>query len=123
MISRFLSPLAVKILLALIAALLVALAVVAWRADVISGERDSLRDRLARSEAQHAVTLASLEGLVDEMERMVRDGELRRDRLSDAMMEARQDADELRRQAEAIAAETIEDQCATPKSVMSARGL
>lgn len=123
MLTRFLTPTAIKVLLGIIAALLVALGIVAWRADRISADRDKQRDLLARSEAQHAVTRASLDGLTQEMERMVKDGELRRKRLDEAMAEAGHGADELKRQADAIATDAAGDPCVTPGAVLKAKGL
>jgi hypothetical protein len=114
MLGDIFAPLAMKVAGGFILLLAIALAVVMWRADVISDQRDKLRDQLSVSEANHAVTVASLNSLSEQMEAMVRDGELRKERLADAMQQAQDDADELRREADAIRAEAPGSDCMTP---------
>lgn len=123
MIGNLFATTAMKVSAAIIAALLLAciLLWIGW-----SNEERNVRaaeQRFAVSEANHAVTLASLESLSEQMEGLVADGELRKERLTSAMMQARQDADELRQEADAIAREAPRDDCATPRRIMEARGL
>lgn len=103
--------------------LAIALGIAMWRADAISADRDDLRDKLAVSEAQHAVTRASLATLERELAEMVRDGELRAERLAEAMDEQDERTAALKEQAERIAAEGSTDPCVTPEAVRGARGL
>lgn len=105
--------------------LAVALGIVMWRADAISGQREALRDTLAAERAQHAVTRSSLNTLQRELEKMVRDGELRASRLAEARQEQAERSEALREQAARIRAEAGSggDPCATPAAVREARGL
>ena len=124
MLKNLFAPLAMKVAAGIILALIVALGIALWRADAISDERERLRNSLAASEAQHAVTVASLDALSAEMEKMVRDGELRRERLSEALEHAKTEGELLRDQADAIrAAAGDATDCVTPGVVLDARGL
>lgn len=102
MIGQFFAPLAIKIFSGITLALLIALGFALWRADSLSDARDEAQRQLVTEEARHAVTRQSLASLAQRLTDMVRDGELRQERLSDAMMEVRQETAELRRQADMI---------------------
>ena len=108
----------------IIIALLIALGIVVWRADGLSEQREALRNTLATERAQHAVTRTSLDTLQRELERMVKDGELRAQRLSEAReAQAKRTAD-LREEAARIRAEGGDaGACETPDAVREARGL
>ena len=54
---------AMKVSGGLIVTLGLALSVVMWRADTISGQRDAYRDRLSGEEARHSVTRQSVQHL------------------------------------------------------------
>lgn len=102
----------------------IALAIVMWRADAISNDRETLRNTLATERAQHAVTRQSLTTLQRELEKMVRDGELRASRLAEARAEQAERTEALRDQAARIAAQGASgDPCETPSSVREATGL
>jgi hypothetical protein len=85
-----------------------------YRAETRSHDRT--RDALAVEQARHAVTIASLDALASEMEKMVQDGELRRERLSSALAEARNAADDLREQANEVRQTPVRD-CVTPNVI------
>lgn len=123
MIRNLFAPLAMKVSAGLIAALLVACGLlwVGWT----NADKNTAAavQRHAYSEAQHAVTLQSLETLKERMQALVDDGVLRKERLSDALMQAREDGEELQREADAIRAEGGRADCVTPDAIMRARGL
>ncbi|WP_121119102.1 GTA-gp10 family protein [Croceibacterium ferulae] len=73
--------------------------------------------RLALSEAQHAVTRQSLATLEQQAAEWVHDGELRSERLSDAMAQAKDDAAELRREADVIRRAGVRTDCVTPREI------
>lgn len=123
MIGNLFAPLAMKIAGGLIAALLAALALVIWRADAISDDREALRNTLSAERATHAVTRRSLDVLQAELEQLVKDGQLRAERLAEARQEARKETEALREQAERIRAEAGGDPCVTPEAVRKAPGL
>lgn len=125
MISNLFAPLAMKVAGAIIAALLIALALVTWRADQISDDRERLRGTLASEEARHEITRTSLATLEDELTAMVRDGQLRASRLEQARQEQAAATEALREQADRIRAEAAADgdPCVTPRAVRDARGL
>ena len=106
-------------------AVVLALCAALWaRGNGYRAERDVARANLAKSEAQHAVTIASLDALAAEMQNMVRDGEMRESRLEAALSEARAAGDDLRKQAAEIIAEGgSETTCLTPRAVLRSRGL
>lgn len=123
MIRSLFATTAMKVSGALIAALLIACGLlwIGWtNADKNTAAAEQ---RYAHSEAQHAVTLQSLETLKNRLQALVDDGELRKERLSDALMQAREDGEELQREADAIRAAGGGDGCLTPEGVMTARGL
>lgn len=102
----------------------VALGIVMWRADAISSDREALRNTLATERAQHAVTRQSLVTLENELKKMVRDGELRAQRLTQARQEQQERTEALREQAARIRAEGApEGDCVTPEAVRGAEGL
>lgn len=102
-----------------------ALAVMWWRADAISDSREEVRNALAAERATHAVTRSSLATLESELGKMVRDGELRAERLEEAMEAQDERSAALREQAERIRAQAGSggDPCATPDAVRGASGL
>lgn len=87
MIFDWIQAQAVKLLGGLAALLAVTLIFVMWRADSISEARDAYRDNLTAEETRHAVTRASLASLELRLAAMVREGELRQERLDKAMRE------------------------------------
>ena len=103
-----------------IAVLLLALGIAVWRIDAISDQRETLRTDLAAERAGHAVTRASLAALQRELEQMVRDGELRAQRLAEARAEATEASEALRQQAARIRAQAGGDPCVTPDAVREA---
>ena len=108
----------------IIIALLIALGIVVWRADGLSEQREALRNTLATERAQHAVTRTSLDTLQRELERMVKDGEIRAQRLSEAREAQAKRTAGLREEAARIRAEGgSEGACETPDAVREARGL
>ena len=102
MVSDFFAPLAIKVFSGVTVALVVALGIVMWRADVISESRDEARKALATEQVRHEVTTASLELLELRMAELVRDGELRRAALDDALEQVAEDTAPLREQADAL---------------------
>lgn len=104
--------------------LLLAVIVQTVRLNDAKADLETKRNQLAHSEAQHAVTIASLDALASEMQNMVRDGEIRESRLEAALSEARDAGDDLRKQAAEIIAEGgSETTCLTPRAVLRSRGL
>lgn len=77
MLAKFFAPLSVKIGAGIIALLLVALGIVMWRADAISGQRDKAIQRAANEAAAHAVTKASLAKLEQRLAAFIAAGERR----------------------------------------------
>jgi cell division protein FtsB len=125
MLGNLFAPLAMKVTGGIAALLLVLLGIQTWR---LSSAQDALEDKrneLAASEAQHAVTRASLATLEGELAKMVRDGELRAQRLAEARSEAKEASDALRGRAEALRAQagSVGDPCVTPDAVKGAKGL
>lgn len=92
------------------------LAIQTWRLSAAHDEIEARRNALATEQARHAVTIASLDALAGEMEQMVRDGELRKERLTAALGEAREAADDLREQAGDVRAAPVRD-CVTPNVI------
>lgn len=116
MLTNLLTPLAHKALLAA----LVIIALLMWRADRISADRDKLRNLYAASEANHSITRGSLAALERELGLMVKDGTLRADRLRDAMEAQIGASQALQDQADRIMTEGATDACVTPGAVMGA---
>lgn len=102
MINQFFAPLLNKIFVGVIAALLLALAFTAWRADSLSEQRDEAEAATITEKALHGVTRASLASLEGRLAVMVRDGELRAERLSEALEDVAEETAPLRSQAEAL---------------------
>ena len=102
-----------------------ALGIVMWRADAISADREDLRNTLAAERATHAVTRASLATLESELAKMVRDGELRAERLVVALEAQDERSAALRAQAERIRAQAGSEgePCVSPDAVRGASGL
>lgn len=103
-------------------ALAAALGVVMWRADVISGERDDLRDALAMEQAKHAVTRQSVATLEETIEDLNAQAEQRAQAYAEAQQLAQEREKELaaaRRSSNAVIARLRElakreGQCAVP---------
>jgi hypothetical protein len=125
MLGSLFSTLAMKVTAGIIAALLALLAVMWWRADAISAERETLRNALATERATHAVTRVSLATLESELAGFVKSGELRAERLAEAMEAQDEQSEALRAQAERIRAESglQGDPCVTTDAVRGAMGL
>ena len=102
MIIGWIQAQAVKLLGGAVAALAIALALVMWRADSISKQRDAYRDNLTAEETRHAVTRTSLASLELRLAAMVRDGELRQERLDKAMKAVEADTAPLRQRADEL---------------------
>lgn len=102
MIKSFFAPMAIKVFSGVTLALVVALGVAMWRADAISASRDEARKALATEEVRHDVTRASLAGLELRMAELVRDGELREERLREALEQVAKETAPLRKQADQI---------------------
>lgn len=96
MIKDFFAPLAIKLFTGATVALLIALGAVMWRADAISADRDAEREARIAEGVRHEVTRASLDSLTLRMAEMVRDGELRAERLDEAMADVAEDTAPLR---------------------------
>lgn len=105
--------------------LVLALGVQTWRLSSAQGDLEDKRNELATELAQHAVTRSSLATLESELGKMVRDGELRAERLEEAMEEQDERSAALREQADRIRAQADAggDPCATPDAVRNAGGL
>lgn len=123
MLGNLFGSLASKIAATALLALFMVLGVVMWRADQISGQRDDYRDQLALCNANHAVTRGSLHVLEQEMADAVHAGELRAERLERAHVEQEKESEALLAEADRVKAEGRSEDCATPSSVMRARGL
>lgn len=104
-----LDSIAAKVATGAALALAIALGVVMWRADAISAEREALRTKLATEEAQHAVTRQSVATLTVEMQRLVREGEVRKERVDAAMAKVAVDTEALRQEAARIEREGLGD--------------
>ena len=96
-----------KVFALIITALLIALAVVAWRADTISESREKLRNEYAAETARHAVTRQSVDSLTLEMARLVAEGEARAERIDKAMAKVAEDTAPLKAKAEQIEREGL----------------
>jgi predicted Holliday junction resolvase-like endonuclease len=123
MITKLFAPLAMRVAGGIIALLLIALSLVIWRADAISEDREHQRNLVAQEKAFHEVTKQSLAALEDELASMVRDGQLRADRLAKAQKVQEERTEELREEAERIRTEGVEDACVTPEIVRRSRNL
>lgn len=71
MLGDVFASLGMKIASGLAVGAFLALGVVMWRADAISGQRDALRAELAHEEARHAVTRQSVGMLTLEIDRIM----------------------------------------------------
>jgi cell division protein FtsB len=122
-----LSTLAAKIATGAAVALALALAVVMWRADAISAQRDDLRADLATCEARHAVTRQSVATLELSLGRYVGAGKAARVAQLAAIEAQADDNARLEAQAAAIRAEMAAMEpgpgCETPDSIRNAEGL
>lgn len=96
-----------KVALGAFLVLFAALGVVVWRADAISDQREALRTKLATEQAQHAVTRQSVATLTVELQRLVREGEVRKERVDAAMAKVALDTEPLRQEAARIEREGL----------------
>lgn len=119
----FFTSLTNKLFTGAILALVVALGITMIRANAISNDREKLRNSLATANANHAVTLASLNALEQELADMVHRGELRASRLADAMREAQAQSSDLRAEAALIEAQGVDETCRTPRAILNSEGL
>jgi len=85
MFGQFFAPVWVRIAAAVFGLLLVALAVQSWRLGAANERVEETRNALAAERAQHDVTRASLDELTFEMTRLVQEGEVRAERVNEAM--------------------------------------
>lgn len=127
MLGNLFAPLAMKVSGGIIAALLIALAIVMWRADAISADREKLRNALAMEAASHAVTRQSVATLEGALARFVGAGRAARAAQLAAIEAQAGDSAALQAQADAIRAEMAtfnrDGRCATPGSILNAEGL
>lgn len=104
-----------------------ALALVMWRADAISGQRDDARQETANERAAHKVTRNSVDILQTSLGKFVGAGKAAKiAQLASIEAQAKDNA-KLQGQADAIRAEmaTLNDdgECKTPQSILNAEGL
>lgn len=109
MLGNIFAPLGMKIAGGIAAALAIALAVVMWRANAISNDREAIRNALATETARHAVTRQSVETLQGELAKLVREGDIRRERVVEAMKRVEKDTKPLRDTAERIERDGLPD--------------
>lgn len=121
--TKLFDTIAMRVSAGIIVALVIALSLVVWRADAISRDREDQRNLVAQEKAFHNVTKQSLATLEDELASMVRDGQLRADRLAQARREQEVKTEALREEAARIRAEGVEDACVTPAIVRNSRNL
>lgn len=127
MFGQVFAPLAMKIATGVALTLMIALGVTMWRADVISEDRERIRNLLATEVANHAVTRSSVVTLEQALGRYVGAGAAARIAQIDSLEAQADDNALLQRQADAIRAEmetlVSADGCATPDSILNAEGL
>lgn len=76
-----------------------ALAIVMWRADVLSGKLDDARQTIANERAAHAITRASVETLTSTIETLNAEANARAEAFEKSRTEARREAEALERAA------------------------
>jgi hypothetical protein len=125
MLSNLFGPLAMKLAAGLLLLALVFGGVQTWRLSSAKEALEDQRNALATERATHAVTRVSLETLESELAGFVKSGELRAERLAEAMEAQDEQSEALRAQAERIRAESgIQgDPCVTTDAVRGAGGL
>ena len=99
MILAWIQAQAVKLLAGALTLTMLALAFTAWRADSLSDARDDALREVGAAETRHAVTTASLEALKADLAAMVLEGELARERATQAVTEARIAGEVMRKEA------------------------
>lgn len=108
-------------------ALAIALGIVMWRADTISGQRDDAIQAKATEVAQHAVTRQSVATLQAELAKFIGAGKAAKIAGLAAIEAQAKDSAKLQAQADAIRAEMANlqpsGQCRTPDSILNAEGL
>ena len=102
MIGNFFAPLAIKVFAGTTVVLILTLTVVMWRADGLSEARDDAVKATITEKVKHEVTRASLASLSARMEALVKEGQLRRERLDEALEQVEADTAPLRNQADAL---------------------
>lgn len=102
MLSNLFAPLAMKVAAGIGGAMLLAIAVLWFRADSLSEQRDRAQGLYVTERAKHAVTRASLGVLADKLEGFVKEGELRAERRDKALADVREETAELRSQADKL---------------------
>lgn len=108
MLKSLFAPLAMKISGGIIAGLLVALALTLWRVDSLSEQRDEARAKVVSEQTRHIVTRSSLTLLTAKLKAYVQAGELRAERLDEALSEVEDETAALRAQADNFDIETVE---------------
>lgn len=108
--------------------LALALALVMWRADSISKDREDMRNKLAAERAAHAVTRASVDNLQNSLATYVGAGKAAKVAQLAAIDAQAKDNAQLKAQADAIRAEMAAPKakaadCKTPGSILKAKGL
>lgn len=109
--------------------LAIALGIVMWRADVISGQRDDLRNKYAGEVARHEITRNSVDTLEQALGMYVGAGQAARlkqlaaiEAQEEISAELQRQADEIRAQLEAGPPES-DCKCATPGIILRSDGL
>lgn len=127
MLAQLFAGTAMKAAAAIIAALLLALAFVAWRADVHHDRAERMATALATEKAAHAVTRASLDQLEQSMAGYIADGERRTREAQKALVEQVRRSKALGDQIARIRSEppTVAEiaDCVSPGAVLAAEGL
>ena len=107
MFGQFFAPLWVKIAAAVFGLLLIVVGVQSWRLGNAQDEIEDQRNELATERAQHAVTRASVDELSFEMARLVTEGEVRAERINEAMSRVADETAPLREEAQRIEREGL----------------
>lgn len=107
MLTKLFAPLWAKIIAGVGLALIVAVGVQTWRLSASETRVERLRDEYAVERANHAVTRASLNTLATELERMVKDGVARAERIERAERQVAFETAPLRAEAERIEREGL----------------
>lgn len=102
MIRQFFAPVWVRIAAAVFGLLLVALAVQSWRLGAANERADNERTARITEKVQHDVTRASLDELTFEMARLVQEGEVRAERVNEAMSRVADETAKMKERAQLI---------------------
>lgn len=123
MIGDLFAPMAMKVAAGIIGAQFLALALFWWGWNRTEAEADKAKAAATVCEERHSTTKASVARLEQVMAELIHDGEVRVERVSDAMAQARQEAGQAKREAEAVRRAPVRSDCVTPSEIMKARGL